>query len=278
MANKYRNTEYVKPPIIQTNSSTQLDTTLNKAKQVRRDQDNVKNVSIGIVDIDTAFKYFLETQVKPIVEADGQFSSVPVLYASPEKWVSAQQRGFLMDDNGKLLSPLIVFRRSTISVDSNQAKLRLVQSEDYNQYFERKYTSTNRYDQFSQLTGQVPKKEFMSVTRPDYVQLEYELNIWCDYVEQLNRLIEQLIYFQGRPVGDRYKFTIKSDAYSFENEQTVGEDRVVKANVNLTTHAYIIPEYGGLENNTKRRISVGKVSWSSQIEGEGGSTNKIGNE
>ena len=60
MAIKYRNEDKSKPNIVQTESSTALDPKLNKAKQVRRDQDNVKNVSVGIYDIDSAFKTFLE--------------------------------------------------------------------------------------------------------------------------------------------------------------------------------------------------------------------------
>ena len=52
------------------------------------------------------------------------------------------------------------------------------------QMFERKYTKVNRYDQFSVLTGTTPKKEYMSVERPDYVNLEYEVLVWCDYMER----------------------------------------------------------------------------------------------
>ena len=58
MAVKYRNTDNTKPNLTQTQSSTSEDPKLNKAKQVRRDQDNVKNISVGIYDIDSAFKHF----------------------------------------------------------------------------------------------------------------------------------------------------------------------------------------------------------------------------
>ena len=60
MATKYRNTDIIKPNLTQTQSSTSEDVKLNKAKQVRRDQDNVKNISVGIYDVDSAFKNFLE--------------------------------------------------------------------------------------------------------------------------------------------------------------------------------------------------------------------------
>ena len=71
------------------------------------------------------------------------------------------------------------------------------------------------------------------------------------------------MWFQGRSFGDRYKFQIKGDSYSFETVSDMGQDRITRANINLTTKAYIIPEYAGLSNNTKRKVSVGKVSWGS---------------
>jgi len=261
MAIKYRNNDTSKPNLVQTESSTTQDPKLNKAKQVRRDQDNVKNISVGIYDVDSAFKTFLEKDVKPTIEDDGRFYPVPVMYASPEKWASAQRDGFMRDDNGMILTPVISFKRNNLSINTELSKLKVAQNEDAHQMFERKYTQANRYDQFSILTNQQPVREFMSVERPDYVNLEYEVVVWCDYMEQVNKIVEQIIYFQGRSFGDRYKFVIKGDSYSFETVSEMGQDRITKANINLTAKAYIVPEYTAMVNNTKRRISVGKVSW-----------------
>jgi len=261
MAIKYRNTDTSKPNLVQTESSTAQDPKLNKAKQIRRDQDNVKNISVGIYDVDSAFKNFLEKDVKPTIQDDGRFYPVPVMYASPEKWASAQRDGFMRDDNGMILTPVISFKRNNLSINTELSKLKVAQNEDAHQMFERTYSKTNRYDQFSVLTGQSPKKEYMSVERPDYVNLEYEVVVWCDYMEQVNKIVEQIVFFQGRSFGDRYKFVIKGDSYSFETISEMGQDRITKANINLTAKAYIVPEYAAMTNNTKRRISVGKVSW-----------------
>ena len=261
MAQKYRNEDKSKPNLTQTQSSTSEDVKLNKAKQVRRDQDNVKNISVGIYDVDSAFKNFLEKDVKPTIEDDGRFYPVPVMYASPEKWASAQRDGFMRDDNGMILTPVISFKRNNLSINTDLAKLKVAQNEDAHQMFERTYTKTNRYDQFSVLTGQSPKKEYISVERPDYVNLEYEVVVWCDYMEQVNKIVEQIVFFQGRSFGDRYKFVIKGDSYAFETISEMGQDRITKASINLTAKAYIVPEYAAVTNNTKRRISIGKVSW-----------------
>jgi len=259
MATKYRNEDISKPQIIQTQSSTSVDPKLNKAKQVRRDQDKVKNVSVGIYDVDSAFKNFLEKDVRPTVEDDGRFFPVPVMYASPEKWASAQRDGFMKDDNGMILTPVIVFKRDNLSINTELSKLKVAQNEDAHQAFERKYSKTNRYDQFSILTGENPKREFMSVERPDYVDLQYEVIVWCDYMEQINKVVEQIVFFQGRSFGERYKFVIKGDSYSFETIAEMGQDRITKATISLVAKAYIVPEFVGLNNNTKRKISKGKA-------------------
>ena len=259
MAIKYRNTDKRKPQIIQTQSSTSVDPKLNKGKQLRRDKDNVKNVSVGIYDVDSAFKSFLEKDVKPTVEDDGRYFPVPVMYASPEKWASAQRDGFMKDDNGMILTPVIVFKRDNLSINTELSKLKVAQNEDAHQFFERKYTNVNKYDQFSILTGENPKREFMSVERPDYVDLQYEVIVWCDYMEQVNKVVEQIVFFQGRSFGERYKFVIKGDSYSFETIAEMGQDRITKATISLIAKAYIVPEFVGLNNNTKRTISVGKA-------------------
>ena len=279
MAQKYRNEDKSKPNLTQTQSSTSEDVKLNKAKQLRRDQDNVKNVSVGIYDIDSAFSNFLQNDVKPTIEDDGRFYPVPVMYASPEKWASAQRDGFMTDDNGMMLTPVISFKRNNLSINTDLAKLKVAENEDTHQMFERTYTKVNRYDQFSVLTGQTPKKEYMSVERPDYVNLEYEVVVWCDYMEQVNKIVEQIVFFQGRSFGDRYKFVIKGDSYSFETISEMGQDRITKASINLTAKAYIVPEYAAMSNNTKRRISVGKVSWGESPKlGGNDSVKPIGNE
>lgn len=261
MAIKYRNTDKRKPQIIQTQSSTSVDPKLNKGKQIRRDKDNVRNISVGIYDVDSAFKNFLEKDVRPTVEDDGRFFPVPVMYASPEKWASAQRDGFMKDDNGMILTPVIVFKRDNLSINTELSKLKVAQNEDAHQFFERKYTNVNKYDQFSVLTGENPKREFMSVERPDYVDLQYEVIVWCDYMEQVNKVVEQIVFFQGRSFGERYKFVIKGDSYSFETIAEMGQDRITKATISLVAKAYIVPEFVGLNNNTKRTISIGKVSF-----------------
>ena len=142
------------------------------------------------------FKDFLERDVKPIIEENGKFI-ITVLYASPENW-SSQRDGFLRDGNGKVQTPLISFKRNSLDINTEYSKLKVMTDEDTSQSFIRKYSQVkNRYDQFSILQDQKPPKKKFIVDRPDYVNISYDVIVWCDYMEDLNKVVEQIIYFQG---------------------------------------------------------------------------------
>lgn len=261
MAQKYRIQRDDKIDLKRTQSSFSDDPKLNKAKQISRRNDNVKNIQVGIYDIDLAFKDFLEKDVRPIIEENGKFIPVPVLYASPENWASAQKDGFLRDNNGKVQTPLISFKRNSLDVNTEYSKLKVLTDEDTSQSFVRKYSKENRYDAFSQLIDQKSVQEKYIVDRPDYVNIQYDVIVWCDFMEDLNKVVEQIIYFQGGAFGERYKFQIKGESYSFDTTNGVGEERIVRSNVTLTAKAYIVPEQTGLKINTQKAFGTSKVVW-----------------
>ena len=261
MAQRYRQNRDEKIDLKRTQSSFSDDPKLNKSKQISRRNDNVKNIQVGIYDIDLAFKDFLEKDVRPIIEENGKFIPVPVLYASPENWASAQKDGFLRDNNGKVQTPLISFKRNSLDINTEYSKLKVLTDEDTSQSFVRKYSKENRYDAFSQLIDQKSVQEKYIVDRPDYVNIQYDVIVWCDFMEDLNKVVEQIIYFQGGAFGERYKFQIKGESYSFDTTNGVGEERIVRSNVTLTAKAYIVPEQTGLKINTQKAFGTSKVVW-----------------
>tara|TARA_B110000444_G_scaffold118926_1_gene111840 strand:- start:622 stop:1425 length:804 start_codon:yes stop_codon:yes gene_type:complete len=261
MARKYRTPNDNKIDLKRTQSSFSDDPILDKSKQISRKHDDTKNASVGLYDIDLAFKGFLETNVKPMIEENGKFIPVPVMYASPENWASAQKDGFMRDANGKVQTPLISFKRNSLDINTEYSKLKVLTDEDTSMAFVKKYSNENKYDAFSELTGQVPVQERYIVDRPDYVNIQYDVIVWTDFMEDLNKLVEQIIYFQGGAFGDRYKFQIKGESYAFETTNGVGEERFVRSNVTLTTKAYIIPKNTGTKVNTQKSFGASKVIW-----------------
>ena len=62
----------------------------DRANDVRRDDDTLKPLSIGLYDMDYAIKYYFEEVIKPEIEEFGVKVKVPIMYGSPEKWKNVQ--------------------------------------------------------------------------------------------------------------------------------------------------------------------------------------------
>ena len=215
----------------------------NRGNNTSRKNDNVKDFSIGLEDIDYAIKYYFETAVLPTVVQDGNRVAVPIMYGSPERWQSVQANGYYRDTNGKLVVPLIMYKRTNIEknrnlgnkIDGNLASLF--------QTFETRYNQKNQYDKFSLLNNRVPSKQYYVSVVPDYVTVTYECVIFTNYVEQNNSIIESIEFAADSYWGDknRYQFRTMIDSFATTNVINSGEDRVATTNVNLKVNGYLIP-------------------------------------
>ena len=252
---------------------------INRGSTRTRKEDRVGDIKIGLYDIDDAIKYYFDEVIRPRVNDFDEDVSVPVLYGSPERWVSAQRGQYYRDQKGKIMVPLIMYRRTSVGkdttlnfskIDANNPKLFYT--------FEKKYSPQNRYDNFSALQGVIPTRERYSVVVPDYVTIQYEGVIWTDYIEQMNDLIEAINYSQGSYWGDpeRFKFRTSIAEFSDSSEVPTDGDRIVKTTFNMELHGYIIPdslnkELSMTNPNTQLENTVGQILFD-----EGGDTNEDG--
>ena len=220
------------------------DKTYGRENDVRRDDDKLSELSIGLFDMDYAIKYYFENVIRPEVVEFGSTVKVPIMYGSPEKWKNVQADGYFRDKNGKILSPLIAYKRTAIAknrtlsskVDANYPQLY------YNS--EVKYTEINKYDQFSRLTNSKPIKTFINTVIPDYVDLTYDVVIWTDYIESMNKIVESMIYTEGSYWGDpeRFKFRSKIDSFTNTTDLLQDADRVVRTSFQITIFGQIVPD------------------------------------
>jgi len=219
-------------------------TTYNRANEVSEAGDTFKELSIGLGDLDYSIQYYFQNIIKPKVDDVGTMRDVPVLYGAPEKWKNIQADGYLRDKQGKILTPLIAFRRTGIAknktlgskVDANNPAIYYTQ--------QRKYTPQNRYDQFSVLSNSKPIQTFVNTVMPDYVDLTYEVIIWTDYVEQMNKIVESVLYTEGSYWGERERFKFRTKVDSFTNTTDLLQDteRVVRTSFTLNLYGQIVPD------------------------------------
>jgi len=229
----------------------------NRSQQVSWKDDNVKPFSVGIQDIDEAIFYYFNEVIKPSVFQNNERLPVPIIYGSPEKWKSYQRDGFYRDLKGKIMAPLIMFKRESMEkVRSIGNKLDANNPHNYS-VSQKKYDARNSYDNFKVLTNRIPEKQYYATVIPDYVTINYTCVAFTYYVEQLNKIVEAIGYASDAYWGDpqRYKFRAMIDSFGFQNELVDNDERLIRSTFNIKLNGYIVPEILQKDINSLKKFS-----------------------
>lgn len=234
----------------------------NRGNQLRRDKDDQKNISVSIMDMDSAIMYYFNEVIKPTVIENKETVGVPILYASPERWLSIQRDGYLRDKRQQRIVPVIVFKRTSIEKNENIPVDKLDANNPSNFVtFQQKYSQSNRYDQFSKITGATPNKEFYNVVVPDYVILNYEFTIWASYIDQMNKLVEKINYTDGSYWGEPGKMRFRTKIESFtDSSEMDSQERLIKTTFGVQMMGYIIPEEFNSMITTQKQLTPKRIT------------------
>jgi len=214
-----------------------------RADQIRRDDDKLPNLSIGLYDLDYTIQYYIENKIKPKVMENGEWIDVPVMYASPERWASIKRDGYLRTAKGQLMIPLITFRKTEISPMQNM--YRISDPNAPNMFIERKnrYSKYNRYDPYdsSVVTNSV---EYHNIVVPTYINNSYEIILWTNTTPEMNRIIEAFLYARDSYWGEtnKFKFFVRVGNFSPTIEYNDGTDRFLQTSFSVSMNGHIIPE------------------------------------
>ena len=237
----------------------------NRSEKMSRKGDTYKEFTVGLQDIDESVFYYFENVIRPFVYQNGERREVPIIYGSPERWKSMQKDGYYRDKNNRIMSPIIMFKRNSITknrsltnkLDANQPNL-------YTSWM-KQYNPKNFYSNFNALNNRDQTKQFVANVVPDYVTLSYSVVIQTYYIEQLNPIIEAINYasdaYWGNP--QRFKFMARIDSFNTVNEIAKGEDRSVRSTFDINMYGYIIPDTIQKDlNSVKKYNSKSKVTFS----------------
>ena len=86
----------------------------NRGNQLSFKGDTVKPFNVGIQDIDESIMYYFENVIQPTVFQNGTTIPIPIIYGSPERMKSIQKDGYYRDKAGKIMAPLIMYKRNNI--------------------------------------------------------------------------------------------------------------------------------------------------------------------
>ena len=229
----------------------------NRALNTSFKGDTTKPFSVGIQDLDEAVFYYFQNVIQPSVTQNGSRLNVPVIYGSPEKWKSFQKDGYYRDLQGKIMAPLIMFKKNNIEkvrsitnkLDANNPHNIAVTG--------KKYSKQNAYSKFNILNGLKPEETYYATVVPDYLTVTYDCAIFTYYVDQLNSIIEAVQYASDAYWGDpeRFKFRAHIDSFPVTTELSDNGERSVRSAFSIKLFGYIIPDV-----EQKANTFVGKFS------------------
>ena len=250
---------------------------LNRGYLYSRSNDDIKNPAVSLMDVDGAIMYYFENVIKPSVEDNGENVKVPIMYASPERWKAIQRDGFMKDKKRQTITPVIAYRRTSIEKDELIPQDKLDANNPHMFYtFEKKFSNINRYDNFQTQIGTLPQREYYNVAFPDYVTLSYDFIIWTSYIEQMNKIVERVLYSDGAYWGDPEKLRFRSNVDSFTDATEVTDaERLVRTNFTVIMRGYLLPE-GNFDHRstTQKFLTPKKVIFGAETDAT--VTNNVG--
>ena len=242
---------------------------LNRGYLYSRTKDDVKNPEVTLLDIDSAINHYFNFVIKPSVEDNGESVKVPLMYASPERWKSIQRDGFMRDKKDQIVTPVIVYKRTSVEKDDSLPQDKLDANNPNLFYtFEKKFSRENVYDNFSAQIGNFPAKEYYNVTFPDYVTLTYDFIIWTSYIEQMNKIVERIVYSDGAYWGDPDKMRFRTSVDSITDATEVSDsERLVRSNFTVTLKGYLLPKANfDHRSTTQKFISPKRVIFNADVD------------
>ena len=242
---------------------------LNRWYLYSRTADDVGELSVNLIDIDSAIIYYFDNVIQPSVEDNGENVKVPVMYASPERWKAIQRDGFMRDKKRQIITPVIAYKRTSVEKDETVPQDKL-DANNPNLFYplEKKYTRSHRYDNFQIQQGLLPQKEYYNVMFPDYVNLTYEFIVWTTYMEHMNNIVEKVVYSDGAYWGNPEKLRFRSKVESFSDVTEVSDvERLVRTNFTVTMRGYLLPE-GNFDHRstTQKFLTPKKVIIGSEVD------------
>lgn len=242
---------------------------VNRAQEIRRDNDSVKVPEVNLFDVDYSVLFHLSQQLNIQINDNGRMIPIPVMFGNAEKWSQIRQYGFMRDNEKKALAPVILINRGAITQDERFPFL------DGN-LFNPMTTFTPSVKvipyktmgmQYDREAGQYvtkPSYEYYVMDVPTYVKIQYELIIWTDLMEQMNNICHTILEADGHVWGDYNKFRTLVLDVTPNNVNAPGDDRILKSTINLEVHGVLRKAFEYHQSTFVKQFSVKRVEFLSE--------------
>jgi len=168
----------------------------------------------------------------------------------------------MRDRKGKIMTPVISIRRGSIVERDTLKSLGVNNNPAGNDHIHRnKHTKQNKYDRFSALQNRQPKRERYSMVVPTFVDISYSIQIFCDFIEQINGINEMFWDHQGKAWGMEYKFMSSYSSTDLNTSVPSDGDRLVTSNIDVTVKAGLVSKDIDLQPSTGKNITSYNIAF-----------------
>ena len=246
-----------------------LDKVKNRGQQIAIGE----KLGITLYDIDYAMMEYMTDVVIPSVEENNTKVKVPLIYGNPERWKAASKDGFIRDVRGRIQIPLVMYKRNSIARDDTLAN---TMNRKISYPSVTKYNKRQKYDKFGLMNGVKPNAESYNIAMPDYVTVSYEVMIWTNFTEHMNKIVEAFQYATDEYWGDKnkYKFRVRIDSFDNQTEVGEGSERIVRTSFTMAVNAYLLPEEFDNKPTITKEFTPKRVifGYETDLTGGGGGT------
>ena len=243
---------------------------INRSTQYKKE--NIESgKGVRLYNVDLAIMEHIQDTILPTVDVFEEKVKIPVVYGNPERWKAVQKDGYLRDRDGQIQLPLLMFKRNSVARDDTMSNT-MNRNVAYPSIS--RYSAKHKYDRFSAFTQAQKPFQFYDIVIPDYVTITYEVMIWTDFTEHMNKIVEAFQYATDEYWGDKSGFKFRTRIDSFDNTTEVGEgsQRIVRTTFTMAVNAYLLPEKFDNESTHKKSFGPKKVVFGTETDltGTGG--------
>jgi hypothetical protein len=183
--------------------------------------------------MDAAVFLYFEKKYPLIIDS----RKVPVVWATPERWVQIQRDSYLKDENGVAIVPLITIRRGSPEVNRNRYVPKISETSILVRPMEAtKYDSNANKTFFS-------NDVIYSIPYPRFVNMNYTVIIWTSYFLDINEIQQRYLWEGIDHIFEYERFwytgTLQSISENSNNEDNTKSERIQKVEYNFMVEGYI---------------------------------------
>ncbi len=272
--------------------------------------DDFELPTCGIEDVDRAVFNLFNEQLPLFYKKEGEQTRVPVIFATGERAFVLRRNKPITDRSGALILPLVSILRSDLTQETPKgfgigpgngslviSKRKFADSIDYfneqnaegllnqdNVVNSNKNIGPSLRNYRRNLGGAVVKNEvssqiteIISIPPPRYFSATYEVAIWAQYLQQMNKLLEAIMSSYNLNPAKSFKLETDKGYWfvgfvedSFSSEVNfdgmTDSERIVKYNLSISVNGYIInPKFHGSQNTVRRTLSAPKISFDTKF-------------